>query len=50
LTNAQNFELGKVSVELKERFHPKDTAASAAIIYKKKKIFCIEIGTGFCLS
>jgi hypothetical protein len=30
-TNAQNFELGKVSVEeLKEKVHPKDTAASAA--------------------
>jgi hypothetical protein len=32
------FELGKVSVEeLKEKVHPKDTAAAAAIIYKKKQ-------------
>jgi hypothetical protein len=48
-TNAQNFELGKVSVEeLKEKAHPIDTSAAAAIIYKKAKTyFTHEIGTGF---
>jgi hypothetical protein len=34
--NAQEFKLGKVSVaELQEKIHPKDTAAAAAILYKK---------------
>ncbi len=38
--NAQNFELGKVSViELKEKYHPKDTTAVAAILYNKAKTF-----------
>jgi len=33
---AQEFKLGKVSVaELEEKVHPKDTAAAAAILYKK---------------
>lgn len=33
--NAQNFELGKVSVpELKEKQHPKDSSAVAAILFK----------------
>jgi len=33
---AQEFKLGKVSVaELEEKFHPKDTTAVAAILYKK---------------
>jgi transglutaminase-like putative cysteine protease len=36
--NAQNFELGKVSVaELQEKSHPKDTSAVAAILFKKGK-------------
>jgi transglutaminase-like putative cysteine protease len=35
---AQEFELGKVSVaELQEKTHPKDTAAVAAILFKKGK-------------
>ncbi|SDW97159.1 DUF3857 and transglutaminase domain-containing protein [Flavobacterium degerlachei] len=35
---AQEFELGKVSVaELQEKSHPKDTAAVAAILFKKGK-------------
>lgn len=34
--NAQEFKLGKVSVaELEEKMHPKDTAAVAAILFKK---------------
>ncbi|WP_264566546.1 DUF3857 domain-containing protein [Flavobacterium sp. N3904] len=37
-TNAQNFELGKVSVaELKEKQHSKDTSAVAAILFKNGK-------------
>ncbi|TDO84291.1 transglutaminase superfamily protein [Flavobacterium chryseum] len=33
---AQEFKLGKVSIaELQEKVHPKDTAAAAAILYKK---------------
>jgi hypothetical protein len=36
--NAQNFELGKVSIaELKEKQHPKDTSAVAAILFKNGK-------------
>lgn len=36
--NAQNFELGKVSIsELKEKQHPKDTSAFAAILFKTGK-------------
>jgi hypothetical protein len=48
-TNAQNFELGKVSVEeLNEKVHPKDTAAAAAIIYKKAKTYFVyETAKGF---
>ena len=35
-SNAQKFELGKVSVEeLQEKFHSKDTSAVAAILFKK---------------
>jgi hypothetical protein len=47
--NAQNFELGKVSVEeLKQRVHPKDTAAVAAILFKKgKTVFKYENEKGF---
>lgn len=34
--SAQEFKLGKVSIaELQEKVHPKDTAAAAAILYKK---------------
>ena len=34
--NAQEFKLGKVTVaELGEKFHPKDSSAAAAILYKK---------------
>lgn len=34
--NAQNFELGKVSIEeLQEKVHPTDTAAVAAILFEK---------------
>lgn len=37
-TNAQNFELGKVSIEeLQEKTHPKDNAAVAAVLFKKGK-------------
>ncbi|WP_348825683.1 DUF3857 domain-containing protein [Flavobacterium aestuarii] len=36
--NSQNFELGKVSLEeLKEKLHPKDSSAAAAILFKKGK-------------
>jgi transglutaminase-like putative cysteine protease len=35
-TNAQEFKLGKVSIaELEQKVHPKDTAAVAAILFKK---------------
>lgn len=35
---SQKYEIGKVSVkELQEKMHPSDTAASAAVIYKKAK-------------
>lgn len=37
-TTAQEFKLGKVSVaELEQKIHPKDSAAPAAILYKKGK-------------
>ena len=47
--NAQNFELGKVSIaELKEKGHPKDLSASAAILYKNAKTtFKYSIVNGF---
>ena len=36
ILQAQKFELGKVSIEeLQEKVHPKDTAAVAAILFKK---------------
>ncbi len=36
--NAQNFELGKVSIaELKEKLHPEDSSAVAAILFKNGK-------------
>jgi hypothetical protein len=37
--NAQDFKLGKVSfAELQEKFHPRDSAAVAAILYKKGQV------------
>lgn len=37
--NAQEFKLGKVSVaELEEKFHPKDSSAVAAILFKKGEV------------
>jgi transglutaminase-like putative cysteine protease len=37
--NAQKFELGEVTIEeLKEKVHPKDTSAVAAILFKKGKV------------
>jgi len=36
---AQNYDFGKVSKsELQEKFHPKDSSASAAILYRKEEI------------
>lgn len=38
--NAQNHKLGKVTVdELKEKVHPLDSTAAAAILYKKGNVF-----------
>ena len=35
-SNAQDFRLGKVSIEeLKEKVHPKDSSAAAAILFEK---------------
>lgn len=46
---AQNYELGKVTIaELEEKVHPKDTAAPAAILFKKAKtFFTYDIKSGF---
>lgn len=39
ITTAQEFKLGKVSVaELEEKFHPKDSSAVAAILFKKGEV------------
>lgn len=39
-SNAQKFELGKVSIsELEQKIHPIDTSASAAILYNKARTF-----------
>jgi hypothetical protein len=39
-SNAQNFELGKVSTkELLEKFHAEDSTAEAAILFKKARTF-----------
>nr|WP_294929759.1 DUF3857 domain-containing protein [uncultured Flavobacterium sp.] len=48
-TKAQNYELGKVTIrELEEKFNPKDTTASATILFKKAKtFFTYNIKTGF---
>jgi transglutaminase-like putative cysteine protease len=38
--NAQNYKLGKVTVdELKEKVHPLDSTACAAILYKKANVY-----------
>lgn len=51
-TNSQNFELGKVSNnELLEKFHPEDTTAVAAVLYKKAKtIFKYNLSRGFTVN
>ena len=48
-TKAQNYELGKVTVEeLEEKFNPKDTTAPATILFKKAKtFFTYDIKNGF---
>ncbi|MEO7977823.1 DUF3857 domain-containing protein [Flavobacterium sp.] len=48
-SKAQNYELGKVSIaELEEKFNPKDTSASATILFKKAKtFFTYTIRNGF---
>ncbi len=47
--NAQDFNLGKVSLaELEEKFHPIDSSASAAILYKKAKTYFVyQSGQGY---
>ena len=47
--DAQNFELGKVSIaELKEKQHPKDTSAVAAVLFKNGKTsFDYSLKNGF---
>jgi hypothetical protein len=47
--NAQEFKLGKVSLaELEQKVHPKDTAAVAAILFKKGETkFVYDQGYGF---
>ncbi|MFV5699524.1 transglutaminase domain-containing protein [Flavobacterium sp. ZT3R17] len=49
--NAQEFKLGKVSIEeLQQKVHPKDTAAVAAILFKKGETsFEYSTDTGFDL-
>lgn len=48
-TNAQNYELGKVTVdELQEKIHPADSSAAAAVLFKKgKTVFTYNDKTGF---
>jgi hypothetical protein len=37
--HSQNYDFGKVSeAELQEKYHPKDSSASAAILYREEKI------------
>ena len=47
--NAQNYELGKVSLaELEEKVNPKDTTAPATILFKKARtFFTYDIKNGF---
>lgn len=49
-TNAQNYDLGKVTIaELKESVNPKDSTAPAAILFKKgRTFFTYDKGKGFC--
>jgi hypothetical protein len=51
-TNAQEFKLGKVSLaELKEKIHPTDTSAVAAILYHKgRTFFSYNERTGFSVN
>lgn len=45
---AQDYKLGKVTVdELKEKNHPKDTSARAAILHKKQNVFFQTDGQGY---
>lgn len=50
--NAQNFELGKVSIaELEEKVHPKDTTAVAALLFKKARtFFSYNLTNGFTVN
>lgn len=46
--SAQKYELGKVSIEeLKQKSHPSDTSAVAAILFKKGKSYFILDGEGY---
>jgi len=47
--NSQNYDFGKVSkTELEEKYHPKDSSASAAILYRNESIsFFFISGKGF---
>lgn len=49
LINAQNYDFGKVSkAELEEKFHPTDSSANAAILYRNEDIsFSFSQNTGF---
>jgi hypothetical protein len=51
-SNAQKFELGKVSVaELAEKVHPDDTTAVAAILFNKARtFFTYDIENGFSIN
>jgi len=50
--NAQEFELGKVSIkELQEKEHPKDTTAAAAVLFKKAKTYFVyHSGQGYTVN
>lgn len=50
--NAQNFELGKVSIaELQEKEHPIDPTADAAILFNKAKtVFSYDVKNGFSIN
>lgn len=50
--NAQEFELGKVSIkELQEKEHPKDTTAAAAVLFKKAKTYFVyHSGKGYTVN
>ena len=43
---AQEFKLGKVTIaELEEKFHPKDSSAVAAILFKKGRVYFEDLTT-----